>query len=202
MHLVWRMPLRPVWLYEWYLGLLQLDKIINWFLVTYDVGPYIWVWNVSGSGSPHVAFSNASRLMRFFILIWIEHKSMPRRFFGKMSPWCLFWHCQPYIAEYKTWLKSCSDWQCFCCSVFWWCHGRVQKKLPMKLQRKAIFDNFCRVSQYERLEGQEGQRFSATKMNFEKLPARGGPCVWIQNSLELAHICFYFWPRNQEKAEN
>ena len=39
------------------------------------------------------------------------------------------------------------------------------KKLPTKSQRKAIVDDFRRGRQYERLEGQEGRRFSATKMN-------------------------------------
>ena len=33
---------------------------------------------------------------------------------------------------------------------------------------------FMGRQQYERLEGQEGQTFSATKMNFEKPPAGGG----------------------------
>ena len=35
------------------------------------------------------------------------------------------------------------------------------------MQRKAIVDDFCRGRQYERLEGQEGQRLSATKTNLE-----------------------------------
>ena len=33
---------------------------------------------------------------------------------------------------------------------------------------------FSQGCQYERLEGQEGRRFSATKMNFEKPPAGDG----------------------------
>ena len=49
-----------------------------------------------------------------------------------------------------------------------------EKKLPTKSQRKAIVDDFPTGRQYERLEGQEGRRFSATKMNFKKLPAGGG----------------------------
>ena len=44
----------------------------------------------------------------------------------------------------------------------------MKKKLPKQLQRKAIVDDFCRGSQYERLEGQEGRGFFATQMNFEK----------------------------------
>ena len=52
----------------------------------------------------------------------------------------------------------------------------TQKKLPMKSQRKAIVDDFRRGRQYERLEGQEGRRLSATKMNFEKPPVGGGAC--------------------------
>ena len=48
------------------------------------------------------------------------------------------------------------------------------KKLPTKLQQKAIVDDFCRGRQYEWLEGQEGRGFSATKMNFEKPPEGGG----------------------------
>ena len=51
---------------------------------------------------------------------------------------------------------------------------RAQKKLPIKLQRKAIVDDFHSGRQYEPLEGQEGRRFSATKMNFEKPPTGGG----------------------------
>ena len=50
---------------------------------------------------------------------------------------------------------------------------RTQKKLPTKSQRKAV-DDFCSGRQYERLEGQEGRQFSATKMNSGKLPAGGG----------------------------
>ena len=48
------------------------------------------------------------------------------------------------------------------------------KKLLMKSQWKAIVDNFRRGCQCERLERQEGRRFSATKMNFEKPPAGYG----------------------------
>ena len=46
-------------------------------------------------------------------------------------------------------------------------------KLPEKLQRRVIVDGFCREHQYERLEVEEGCRFSATKTNFEK-PLGGG----------------------------
>ena len=48
------------------------------------------------------------------------------------------------------------------------------KKLPTKLHRKAIVDDFCMGRQYERLEGLEGRGFSATKINFEKPPEGGG----------------------------
>ena len=44
----------------------------------------------------------------------------------------------------------------------------------MKSQWKAIVDSFQRGRQYERLEGQEGRKLSATEMNSEKLPAQGG----------------------------
>ena len=47
------------------------------------------------------------------------------------------------------------------------------KKLPTKLHRKAIVDDFCMGRQYERLEGLEGRGFSATKINFEKPPEVG-----------------------------
>ena len=40
------------------------------------------------------------------------------------------------------------------------------KKTSTKSQRKVIVNDFCRGSQYEQLEGQEGWRFSATKINF------------------------------------
>ena len=52
--------------------------------------------------------------------------------------------------------------------------NRTQKKLPMKSQWKSIVGDFHRGIQYERLEGQEGRQFSATKINFETPPAGGG----------------------------
>ena len=48
------------------------------------------------------------------------------------------------------------------------------QKNPTKSQRKAIVGRFRRGGQYERLEGQEGQKFSATKVGFEKLMSGGG----------------------------
>ena len=48
------------------------------------------------------------------------------------------------------------------------------KKTADEPQRTVSVDDFRRGRQYERLEGQEGRRFSATKMNFEKPPAVGG----------------------------
>ena len=50
------------------------------------------------------------------------------------------------------------------------------KKLPTKFQQKEIVDNFCMGCQYDRLEGQEGCRLFATKMNFEKQPTGGRTC--------------------------
>ena len=42
-----------------------------------------------------------------------------------------------------------------------------------ELQRKAIVADFCRGRQYERLEGQEGQKLSATKTNLENRRQEG-----------------------------
>ena len=118
-----------------------------------------------------------------------------------MSPWSLFWHCQPYIAEYKTWLTSCSDLQFLLLFSFLMMSGtRTQKKWPMKLQRKVIVNNFCRGHQYERPEGQESRQFSVIKMNFEEPPTRGGAQGWIWNSNKTARHGFHFWPINRGKC--
>ena len=53
---------------------------------------------------------------------------MSRAFPGTVSPYCLLWNFRMSIAEYRTWSTSCSNWQFFCFSVFWWCQRRVRKK--------------------------------------------------------------------------
>ena len=89
---------------------------------------YSWVEILFCSGSPHVACSTEPCLARFFNIDLKRTEKHDARFFGTVSLWSLFWHCRPSIAEYKTWSTSSSDWQFFCCSVFWWCQGRVRKK--------------------------------------------------------------------------
>ena len=42
--------------------------------------------------------------------------------------------------------------------------------------------------------------FSATKTNFEKLPAGGGACGWIRNILESERLCFHCRPINWGKG--
>ena len=78
---------------------------------------------------------------------------MLRAFFGTVSPCCLFWLCWPPIVEYKNLSTSCSEWQFFCCSVFWLCQGRVRKKMPVKLQRTAIVEKYCRGVSMSGLKG-------------------------------------------------
>ena len=124
-------------------------------------GYFYWYLQLGGnyfcSGSLHVAWSNEPHLERFFILIWREHKHMLRVFFCTVSPWSLFWHCQPSIAEYITWLMSCSDWQLFCCLVCWWCQGYVRKnanEIPVEGKLLTIFAGSASIS------GLKGRRVS------------------------------------------
>ena len=65
------------------------------------------------------------------------------------------------------------------------------KKLPTKLQWKAIVDNFHRERMYERLEGQEGRRLSATKMNSKKTPAGG---EWSQTNMRKLTSGYHNYP--------
>ena len=98
---------------------------------------------LSGSGSPHVAWSTAPRLALFFILICGKHKNTSCNIFGTVPPWCLFWYYWPSIAKYKTWSTYCYDWPFFLLVRLPMMSGtRTQKKLPIKLQQKTIVEIF------------------------------------------------------------
>ena len=111
---------------------------------------YSWVENYSSFSRTHVARSTEPHLARFFILICREHKNMSCAFSGTVSPCYLFWHRRPSIAEYKTWLTYCSEWQFFCFSVCLWYQGRVHKKNcrwnPSGRQLSTIFAGGISIS--------------------------------------------------------
>ena len=104
---------------------------------------YSWVRNISSLSRIHVAHSTEPLLERFLILIYREDKNMSRTFFDTVSPCCLLWLCRLSIVEYKNLSTSCSNWQLFCCSVCWWCQGRVPQKSAYEI---AVGGNYWRFS--------------------------------------------------------
>ena len=76
-----------------------------------------------------------------------------------------------------------------------------QAKLLAKLQRKAIVDNFCRGRQYERLEGQKGQRLFATKTNLENLRQKGERVAEYEMFLNWHVFVSIFGQEIEEKVE-
>ena len=71
------------------------------------------------------------------------------------------------------------------------------KNLPTKSQQKAIVDNVCKRRKCTRLEGKEGQRLSATKINFKKPPAGGGARA-ESNIVPNRHVFIFIFGREIE----
>ena len=114
---------------------------------------YSWVENNSNLSRTHVARSTEPNLERFLILICREHKKMSRAFYGTVSPCCLFSQCRSSIAEYKTWLKSFSDWQFLFFQFADYVRDAYAKKTADEIPAEGNCQRFFRGRKYEQLEG-------------------------------------------------
>ena len=74
--------------------------------------------------------------------------------------------------------------------------GMCTQKKANEIPAEGNFRLFSQGASVWATWRKEGRQFSATKINFERPPTRGGACGWIRNSPKSACLPFHFLDKN------
>ena len=131
--------------------------------------------NISSLSRTHVARSTEQHLARLFSLICKKLQNMSCAFSGTVSQCCLFSHFRPFIAGYKTWSISCSNWQFLFIGLLMVSGTGTQKSCQWNPSGRQLLTIFQGVSVW---------------------------AAWgaLFNSSESSSLCFHCMPRNRLKG--